>query len=316
MEVKNLLSTNNIQKFHEAAGQLSPAVAAMFLALPEEVKENTTELRMRVNMPLFVECGGKTLSAQEACKENQLYTNFVAEAEDLAQCFKYLCGHSVHSHEEEIKEGYISLKGGHRAGICGTAVIQNGEIINLRNISSINLRIAKEYKGSADKLMETVFANGLCSVLIIGPPASGKTTILRDLARQLSFYKNTYKKIAVIDERGEIAAVNGGVPGCDVGKTTDVFTAYPKAEGITMAVRTMSPEFIICDEVGTKDECEALLGCMGAGVKIAATIHAGSFNELAARPQGQMLLNQGIFDKAVVLGKTPGKTEEIINLKG
>lgn len=316
MEVKSRLRTKNTEKFYEAAGQLSPTVAAMFLALPENVKEAATELRIRVNMPLFVECAGKALNVQNTCKGNLVYNGFSAQPSDLAECFKYLCGHSVHSHEEEIKDGYISLKGGHRAGICGTAVVQNEKIVNIRNISSINLRIAKEYKGSADVIVNSVFDVGLCSILIIGPPASGKTTILRDLARQLSCCGNAYRKIAVIDERGEIAAVSAGVPQCDVGETTDVFTAYPKAEGIITAVRTMSPEFIICDEVGTKAECEALLGCMGAGVKIAATIHAGSFNELAARPQGQMLLNQGIFDKAVVLGKTPGKIEEIINLKG
>ncbi len=221
---------------------------------------------------------------------------------DIENCFMELCRYSVHSYAREISEGYITLDGGHRAGFCGTAVMQDGRLASLRDISSINLRLAHEVKGCAEQLYSTAFANGLCSLLIAGKPMSGKTTVLRDLARLLG----ERHRIAVIDSRNEIAAVANGTPTLDVGLNTDILSGYPRQEGMSIALRTLSPELIMCDEIG--GDFSAVEQCLSCGVKLTATVHAGSMYELEQRSETARLLP--LFDCIAVLSEK-GKLSEI-----
>lgn len=214
--------------------------------------------------------------------------------EDIEACFQELCRHSVHSFAREIAEGYITLEGGHRAGFCGTAVIKDGRLETLRDISSINLRLAREVIGCAEELHRAVLAGGERSLLLAGKPLSGKTTLLRDLARLLG----KTRRVAVIDSRNELAAVCRGTPFLDVGENTDVLSGYPKYEGIMTALRTLSPEVIICDEIG--GDAEAVRRCIHCGVKLIASAHAGSVEELSRRPDTAALLP--MFDCAAVIG--------------
>ncbi len=217
----------------------------------------------------------------------------VLTSEDIGECFREICGNSIHSYRREISEGYITLAGGHRVGFCGTYTEGSGGEFTLRNISSINIRFARESKGSAQGIYNQIFSNGLCSMLLIGKPLSGKTTVLRDLSRILG----SKHRIALIDTRGELAGCVDGVPQLDVGVNTDVLTGYPKSKGIMCAIRSLSPEAVICDEIG--DDAGALEQCMYSGVKIIASIHASGIEEIMAREDIRRLVSR--FDAMAVI---------------
>ncbi len=218
----------------------------------------------------------------------------VLSSEDIRSCFEELCRYSVHSYAKEISEGCITLEGGHRAGFCGTAVLRDGRLETLRDISSINLRIAREVRGCGEALYRSVFGGGLRSLLIAGRPMSGKTTVLRDISRLLGERHRT----ALIDCRGELAACCRGTPSLDVGENTDVLSGYPRTEGIFTALRTLSPDIILCDEISGDISC--IQHCMNCGVKLAATIHCGSLEELYSDELTAAMADR--FDSIAVLG--------------
>lgn len=269
--------------------------AERLIKLPDGIKRNELcELRLRMGRPATaVTISGRSVTCSKPLTK-----------QDIEDCFGELCRYSVHSFRREIAEGYITLPEGHRAGFCGTAVMRDGDIETLRDISSINLRLAKEIKGCADELYHAVFEKSLRSLLIVGAPLSGKTTVLRDLTRLLG----ERHKVALIDSRNELAACHGGTPQLDVGLNTDVLSGYPKSEGMEIALRTLSPEIIICDEIG--NDISAIEQCIHCGVKLIATAHASSVEELSKRRDTAGLI--GSFDCiAVLCGKG-----QIAELKG
>ena len=213
---------------------------------------------------------------------------------DIADCFAELCRYSVHSYSREIAEGFITLDGGHRVGLCGTAVMSGGAVVSVKDISSLNIRIAREVRGCAEELYGRFFAGGLCSLLLAGRPMSGKTTLLRDLSRMLG---EKYR-VALIDSRNELSASVRGLPTLDVGENTDVLCGYTKSAGIMTALRSLSPDVIICDEIG--DDYDAVEQCLFCGVKVIAAAHAGSLSELSRRRGTDRLLP--LFDCAAVIG--------------
>lgn len=215
-------------------------------------------------------------------------------AEDIANCFAELCRYSVHSYADEIAQGYVTLDGGHRVGICGTAVMRDGKIETLRDISSLNIRIARQVRGCAGELYGRVFDRPR-SLLLAGKPMSGKTTLLRDLTRLLG---ERYK-VTLIDSRNEISACVRGTPTLDVGQHTDVLCGCPKSEGIFLALRSMSPEIIVCDEIGR--DHGAVERCMFCGVRLIASVHAESIAELKRRSGIAELLP--MFEYAAVIGE-------------
>lgn len=214
-------------------------------------------------------------------------------ADEIAECFAEICRYSVYSFEEDISRGFVTLDGGHRVGICGTCVTKNGKIVSQKDISGLNIRIAHEVRGCADEVIRRVFSGGLRSLLIAGKPLCGKTTVLRDLARQLS----ARHKIVIIDSRNEISASVHGTPTLDIGLHTDALCGVEKSEGIMLAIRSLSPEIVICDEIG--DDENAIEQAMFCGVKIIATAHAGSLSELKRRPSTRGLLE--LFESVAVL---------------
>ena len=288
--------------FDQAAARLPDFVLAHLAALPEDVRARATEIRMRAGNPV-------TLTLPEGPRPLPLRLS----GAQLAQVLRALCEYSVYSYTEDIARGYVTLPGGHRAGVCGTAVTENGLVTAVRDISSINLRIARENPGAASELCERLYQNGrLPGVLISGPPGSGKTTLLRDLARRLS--DKLHRRVAVIDERGELAGAREGAPCCNLGANTDVLTGYPKGEGILLAIRSLSPEMIHCDELGGEADAAALEAGFHTGVRFVATLHAGSAEEALARPIARRLLACGTFDYLVHL-EFPCKLAEIRELK-
>ena len=216
-------------------------------------------------------------------------------AEDIADCFAEICRYSVYSFEEEIAQGFVTLDGGHRVGICGTAVTKNGFITSLKDISGLNIRIAHQVYGCADELFKRAFSDGVHSLLLAGKPLSGKTTVLRDLARRLG----ERHRVVLIDSRNELSASVRGTPSFDIGLNTDVLCGCEKSEGILMSLRSLSPEVIICDEIGN-DEA-AVEQAMFCGVKLIASAHADSIEQLKKRPSTCGLLP--FFERVAVLGE-------------
>jgi stage III sporulation protein AA len=274
--------------------------------LPIQVKAHAQEIRLRTGRPIMLSLPDGpvfiTLSGQPAF--NLRSGLLIAEKANIDEAFRLICDCSVHSHQREIRNGFVTLRGGHRAGICGTAVTEGDEVSNIRDISSINLRIARDISGAADKTVSALLKEGgVSGALIFGPPGCGKTTVLRDLARQLSSGGRGARmlRVAVIDERGEIAATFQGQPQNDLGPCCDVLDGYPKGEGIMQAVRCLSPDVVICDEIGGEADEKAVEFSLNAGVTIIASAHAGSLSELMARPQTARLIACGAFKMAVHL---------------
>lgn len=279
----------------------TPEIRNILMCLGDDV----TEIRMRKCLPLIVKKGRKIFYVMtDGCLSSILSGKCLIVTEQcFNRIFEAICRYSVHSFQENICNGYITLEGGHRVGICGTSVIQDGKIINVKNVSSLNFRVAHSVKGCADELYEIAFKSKLINLLIVSPPSQGKTTILRELCRKLSMRYN----IALIDERGEIAAVYNGIAQNDVGINTDIFDGYVKDTGIETAVRVMAPDVIICDEICTGDT-SAIGYALSCGVNICATLHGESIEDVKSK-----LSFYKAFDMVVFLdkGRRPGVISEI-----
>lgn len=285
--------------------------------LPEEIKNSTSEIRLRLGKPvmLFGIGGSVFLSVGQGVTKNR-ENAFICYKADIDDIFSRLCSFSVHSHLQSIVGGFITIQGGHRVGICGTAVTDNeGNIISIRDISSLNIRIAREKPGCSKAIYNSLFHSGIQSIIIAGAPMSGKTTVLRDLVRTISDSPNS-AKICVIDERQEIAAMNTGFCQKDVGVNTDVFDLYPKDKAVISAIRTMSPEIIVMDELCSEKEIEAISYATNCGIRFIVTVHASDYSEILSRTQIQRLLRTCSFEKLVLLKKDrPGEIEGIYDAK-
>ncbi len=216
-------------------------------------------------------------------------------AMDIRDIFASLCEYSVHAYKDEICSGFITICGGYRTGICGTAVYENGKIINIKDISALNIRIPHEIKNAGDKLLNLRKKGG---ILLIGPPCSGKTTVLRDFARQES--RDSF--VTIVDERMEIGGIFRGVPAFDIGEST-VLNGFSKSDGIQIAARTMAPDYIICDEFGDENDISSAFYAMKSGTEIVASMHAFDRNDFLSKPFADKIIKSGIFGYFAFLNK-------------
>ena len=307
--------SNNIQDFTEISTNFNSFIRTALIKIPDKIKNNIQEICIRVNNSIIIFTQDKSYflgKNGEISSENP--KNLVISQNDILETMKILCNFSIYSCQNQIKEGFITLKGGHRAGFSGTAVINNNEIINISDISSINFRISREILGCSQRIFDK-FGLDIGGTLIIGPPSSGKTTILRDIARKIStsLQENKLIKVSIIDERREIAASYQGVPQRDIG-FSDVLNGFPKAEGIIRAIRTLSPKIIICDEIGNNEDAEAIKKSLNSGVGITASIHAKSVDEMANSFRIKNILNSGAIKRAILLDSTPGKIKGMFEI--
>ena len=265
------------------------------------------EIRLRVNAPLIVIYQGKeyflTLEGELTREEAKAYH---VQTEDLKEMLEYISGYSLYAFEEEIRQGFLTIVGGHRVGIAGKTILDGNKIKSLKYISYINLRLSHQIKGCASPILPYIIKNRqICHTLIISPPRCGKTTLLRDLIRQVS-NGNRYMpgvSVGVVDERSEIAGSYQGIPQNDLGIRTDVLDCCPKAEGMMMLIRSMSPEVVAVDELGDYEDIHAIESVIHCGCKLFATVHGSSIEDIKRKPLLQRLMQEKVFERYIVLYK-------------
>lgn len=268
-------------------------------ALPSQVLSAITEIRLRAGKPVALTVGNEVRFI-DPLGISILPSAFCAviSSDELSECFYKLCDNSVYTHESELQNGYLNLKNGCRAGVCGTYFKREDGSFSIREISSISLRIAREVKGSARAVYAEKLNGG---ILICGAPHTGKTTLLRDYVRLIS---DGGERVSLIDSRGELAAVKNGEPTLDVGINTDVISGGTKSLCIENALRALAPQTIAFDEIGSKEELEGIVDCFNAGVRMITTIHSSNESELIRRNEKLPILESGAFKNIIFLDKS------------
>lgn len=268
------------------------------------------EIRLRVNRPLFIRCNGKEYMINYQGKIVKKEEEAIRlSSNELQEIFLKMSEYSFYAYEDEIRQGYLTTKEGCRVGICGKVVCDGEKVRTIHHISSLNIRFPYENKGCSKWLLPYILSENLVGhTLIISPPMCGKTTLLRDLIRQLSDGESHIegKTVGVVDERGEICACHLGAPQNDMGKKTDVLDSCPKVVGMMMLVRTMSPEIIAIDEVGSKKEFDAMVYAMNCGCSILATAHGNHLQEVLQKNKAILEEKESFFQRYIVLSKKNG----------
>ncbi|MEW6182947.1 MAG: stage III sporulation protein AA [Bacillota bacterium] len=300
----------------------TPALRGVLEALP--VWDEVEEIRLRAAKPLmirlaqrdaFVTPGGLPVDRAEE--------SFLVPPEEVTRTVNIASGASLYAFEEEIRNGYITLPGGHRLGLAGQVVTVGGQIRTLKHISGLNFRLAREVRGAADGILPRILAGSpprVCHTLIISPPRAGKTTFLRDLVRQLSDGSPCLRGVTIglVDERSEVASCFHGVPQLDVGARTDVLDACPKAEGMRLMIRAFGPEVVATDEIGRAEDARAVEDALNAGMSVVATAHAGTLEELKRRPFFRYIFTLGVIERFILLARRdkPGRVTAVLDGSG
>ena len=291
-----------LESFKRTLKFISPNIGEVLKGL-EDIS-NLCEIRLKADSPVvLIFTDSRKFITPNGRLSSFLTDNLlISSSSEVNETFNMMCEYSVHSHVESIANGFITVDGGNRVGVYGTAVTQNDRVTSVRNIKGLNIRISGQFENVARPIVEKLYSSASVNTLICGPPSSGKTTLLKDFCKIAS--DEYFYRIAAIDERDELCG--------KVGVNTDVLTGYPKAQGIQIAVRTLSPDIIVCDEIGTYEEAEAIADGLNSGVNFVLTVHCRNEKELIQKPQFSVLKNVGAIDWCVFLGEGKCNISKII----
>lgn len=301
------------KEFDEILDFFPERIKSLLLSVPVNLKRNTYEIRLRAEKPiiLFANNGSNFIKKDSTVSAIDSKYSMCISKEELQLVISSICGYSVYSHQNDIANGFVTFGNGHRAGFCGTAILTDGNITTLRDIASVNIRISRNFTNTADELLKKISEQSdFNGIIVAGAPCSGKTTVLKSLACGISSsYRFGYMKTVLIDERFEM--------GINSGLNCDVLCGFPKTDGIMHAIRVLSPEIIICDEVASMNDAEAIIKGCYSGVKFIVSVHIGTTEDLFARPISKKLTDSGFFDYAVFLDNAmnPGKIKQIAELE-
>ena len=303
----------------EVLSYLPVQIQKLLHNLKDEDYQHLEEIRLRCGQPLIVRIGERELAlAGEGRLTTILQQGYRVERDDICRAIASISDNSLYAFEEDIRRGFITIPGGHRVGLAGQGILKEHNIELIKNFGSLCFRVAREVKGCADPVMPALFSSPqaeLQNILIVSPPRCGKTTLLRDITRRISEgSKRPGLNVVVVDERSEIAGCYQGVPQLDVGPRTDILDGCPKDIGMMMAIRALSPQVVVTDEIGRQGDAEAVMECIHAGVTIISTAHAGNLEELRQRPILRKLMADGAFKLIIILSRRhgPGNIEQVI----
>lgn len=276
--------------------------------------EQLQEIRLRAGLPLQIRYRGEGYFIDGKGKLRQTSSDgIIISKKQIQESMDYISYYSVYAFQDQLKYGFLTVRGGHRVGVAGKVMLRDGKIIGMKYISGMNIRVAHEQKRCGKQVFPWLFeGEKLCHTLIISPPGFGKTTLLRDLIRMLSNYEY---QVSVVDERSEIGASYHGIPQNEIGARTDLMDGCPKAEGISMMIRSMTPEIIAVDEIGTKEDVEALQYGRTCGCVLLGTIHGNSIEDVRRRNWTKEMFLERWFERYILL-EGIGKVKEIDNEKG
>ena len=280
------------------------------------------EIRLRTGRPLaIVERGREVFLTGDGARTREAGAAWRVTAQELRETMEFVGEYSLYAYEDELRQGYLTIRGGHRVGVAGRTVLDGDKVKSVRYISCVNVRLSHEVPGCADPVLPYLWGDeGLLHTLIISPPRCGKTTLLRDMVRQISDGSRARRgyMVGVVDERSEICGCFMGIPENDVGIRTDVMDACPKAEGMMMLVRSMAPEVIAVDEIGRYEDIDAIETVLYSGCRLIATVHGSSLSDIQAKPLFQRLAQEQVFERYVILGDRfrSGHIGEILDGRG
>lgn len=267
-------------------------------AMPSELKSQVEEIRVRIGKPLEIIAG------------RPFHLPHIVTPDEGQALVNKLSQHSFYALDEELRCGYLTIEGGHRVGLAGKVLLEGGKVKALRHLSSFNLRVAREKPGVCYPLLPWLFEGKWKNTLIIGAPQSGKTTLLRDLARTAAAGAEEKHiapvKVGIVDERSEIAGCVKGIPQLDVGLRTDILDACPKAEGMMMMIRSMSPDVLVADEIGRAEDGQAIAEAINSGITLIATAHGSNYAEAVRRPIMRAMAESGAFERFIELSSENG----------
>lgn len=285
---------------------------------------NLQEIRLRINTPLMVIYENREYFVSMKYElTNHIQDAYMITKNEIRETMEYISNYSLYAFEDEIRQGFITIQGGHRVGIAGKVILEDNRIKSIKHISFINVRLSHQVKGCADLVVPYIASEdkkNIFHTLIISPPRCGKTTLLRDVIRHLSNGEGVAEGITVgvVDERSEIAACYMGIPQNELGIRTDILDCCPKADGMMMLIRSMSPQIIAVDEIGSREDIEAIEYVINCGCKLIATVHGSSIDDIKNKPILGRLVREKIFERYIVMDnrKSIGLVEEIYDARG